>query len=202
MYSGLYSMEDLSLMLTESLVCGDLSREQKISELNYYLETKRWDRYIQMFQSKFWPAIVLSLQSQIPFEQLLKIASEIWNSPQIDFLPCDFLAHILLPFDVDACQSYLMNSNEMQEFTVLPDSIRVFRSHSQYNVVNLSWSLDITSAVTIGKVLNYEFVSSAILCKEHVAALFTRRPNWEIILSPHFLHQIDAETISIDSIDL
>lgn len=173
------------------------SRAVREREAQFYLENKCWDRYIYMYHVQHWPGILLSLQDQIPVDQYLQLTAEIWNSPQFDAFPCDFLVEAMMRADCETVRSNLMTAAEQKLFDELPQSLRLYRSHQRANKLNVSWALDLQSALNYMDLIDNEFVSTTSVPKEYCAALFARRPYQEVILFPRTLSKIVVEPYTL-----
>ena len=173
------------------------SRAVREQEAQFYLENKCWDRYIYMYHVQYWPGILLSLQDQIPVDQYIQLTAEIWNSPQFDAFPCDFIFTAMMFADNETVRSNLMTAGERKLFDELPQSLRLYRSHQRFNELNFSWALDLQSAINYMDLLDNKFVSTANVPKDYCAAVFSRRPYQEVILFPRTLSKIVVQPYTL-----
>lgn len=202
---GFFSQEQLPTMLSDSLLFDAdsrlKSRQERCFEAEYFLETKKWSRFVSMFQPVHWPAILTSLYDRIPTGQYLALAAEIWNSPQIDFLPTDILMHAMVNVEVETARKNLMDSQERTSFDELSEEVVLYRSHSSNNQFSLSWTPELESAKKVKQILKYDHISMAVVPKEYIAALFTRRQFPEVIIHNRYVGKLRAVVHSSSEID-
>jgi len=169
-----------------------VSRNSDASRDRYEMEARRceagrykskglWFRYLRMFKPEFRPSILMSLKSNIRKELFLSLAGDLWNAPEIPYFPCDFLLDCIADYSI-ADFLLLMTPSERHCFKLLPDSISVFRSHSQDNLRNISWTTDEAWALEHKCRLGYSSICKGKINKANCVACFSRRREFELII--------------------
>ena len=89
---------------------------------------------------------------------------------------------------------YLMDEDELREFSELDDTVTVYRGvtpHNARNIKALSWTLDPKTAEWFAHRFGEDgTVYEAQIDKKHICALFTGRNEAEVIVDPRYLRDI------------
>ena len=94
---------------------------------------------------------------------------------------------------------YLMDAEELRQFQTLEDPVTVYRgvtSHNAQNIRALSWTLDRDTAEWFAHRFGEDgTVYEAQIAKAHILAVFLGRNEWEVVVDPKYLEQVQESPV-------
>lgn len=129
--------------------------------------------------------------SEQDFGQILSSAWILNESPNDD---ANMTRRELVAAFTSISPEYLMDEEELREFSALDNTVTVYRGvtpHNARNIKALSWTLDRRTAEWFAHRFDEDgTVYEAQIDKEHICALFTGRNESEVIVDPRYLRDI------------
>lgn len=129
--------------------------------------------------------------SQKDFSTLL---SDAWVRTEMPSNDSNFKPSEFIKLFKSADKIYLMDTNELQQYAELPDTVTIYRgvkSNRPNKVLQLSWTLDPDKAEWFAKRFDEDgVVYEATIDKKNILALFSRRGESEIIVDLDYLNDL------------
>ncbi len=134
------------------------------------------------------------VEAYLSRRDLSQILGSTWVSVEAPNIDPNFSQRELIPLFEKADPGELMDKDELEQWEALDESVTVYRgvtSHNAKNIRALSWSLDKNVATWFASRFQEDGrVYEAQINKEHIYALFNGRREWEVIVDPKFLREI------------
>lgn len=129
-------------------------------------------------------------------DDLSEILADVWTSTESPNLDSNLSKRKLVSLFKSANPNLLMNKEELEVFNNLDDEVTIYRGVTSYNADNvkaLSWTLDYDKAEWFANRFNEEngTVYEAQIERSHILAYFDRRNEFEIIVDPEYLIDIE-----------